>query len=298
MGVKHPNIFLTGRNGQVGWELHRELSSLGRVFAFDHRDLDISQPDCVAKKLREISPEIIVNAAAYTAVDKAEEEPELARAVNGIAPGVIAEEAAHYGAIFIHYSTDYVFDGLKEGPYHEKDSPHPLNVYGITKLEGEKNALASGGKCFILRTSWVYGARGNNFLRTIIRLAKEKDEIRVVSDQQGVPNWCGDIAKATSQMIQKMMSEEGNSSSGIYHIASQGEASWFDFAKRIAEQRGFSTKITPTLTRNYPSRASRPSNSRLDSHKIRETFGIELPYWADSLTDVIKTVKLDEQSIP
>lgn len=278
MTSRHLNILLLGKNGQVGWELHHFLSPLGRVHALDRQQLDLNQPDDIRKTVRAVSPDVIVNAAAYTAVEKAEAEPEAARAVNGTAPLILAEEALRLKALLIHYSTDYVFDGSKQDPYTEEDTPNPLNIYGATKREGEQGIISAGGRYLILRTSWVYGIRGNNFLRTMFRLAKGPEEIRVVNDQRGIPTWCGDIAQATTLLLSA-------NHSGIYHLASQGDATWYEFASKILEGR---RKVTPITTDLYPSKLRRPRNSCLSSRKIFKTFGIQLPPWELSLANVLK----------
>ena len=209
-------ILVTGANGQVGWELQRTLQTLGDVVACDRGTLDLSDPDSIRGKVREIRPDVIVNAGAYTAVDRAESEPELAMAVNGVAPGVLAEEAKQLGALLLHYSTDYVFDGTKAEPYLESDAPNPVSVYGSSKLAGEKAVEAVGGAYLIFRTSWVYGGRGKNFLLTMLRLAGEREELRVVDDQFGAPTWCRTIAEATAQVVAKL------SPAGTGRIGSRG----------------------------------------------------------------------------
>ena len=206
MSIVRRKILLTGKNGQVGWELERSLQPLGQVIAFDRSGLDLASPDSIRAVIREVKPELIVNPAAYTAVDKAESEPDLAMAVNGVAPGIIAEEAKRLGAALIHYSTDYVFDGTKAEPYTEDDVPKPINVYGKTKLAGEQAVQAIGVPHLIFRTSWVYGMRGKNFLLTILRMAKEKDELRIVDDQFGAPTWSRMIAETTAQVLAQFYS--------------------------------------------------------------------------------------------
>jgi dTDP-4-dehydrorhamnose reductase len=282
------NILVTGKNGQVGWELRRALLPLGRIHAFGHRELDLADADAVRRRLDESRPDVIVNAAAYTAVDKAEGDPELAHAVNAAAPGLLAEEAAKRGALLIHYSTDYVFDGAKAAPYVEADPTHPLGAYGRSKLAGELAVQAAGADHLIFRTSWVYAARGANFLRTILRLAAERDELRIVADQVGAPTWARLIAEATAHALKQAMAErEGDAfDSGIFHLAAAGETSWHGFAGAIlAGRSGLRVKaVTPITTAEYPLPAPRPANSRLDTGAFRTRFGLALPDWRDCLS--------------
>ncbi len=287
-------ILVTGKNGQVGWELQRTLAPLGQVIALDVEDMDLSNPDSIRNKVREIAPHIIVNPAAHTAVDKAESEPELAMAINGIAPGVFAEEAKRLDALLIHYSTDYVFDGEKSGPYTEVDKPSPQCVYGITKLAGEEAIRSVGGKHLILRTSWVYGVHVANFVKTILRLAKERDELRIVADQYGAPTWARLLAQSTAQMIVK--SEGGVSAkelSGIYHLTPSGRTNWHEYSQEIVrlarlydeELANKSLLIKPIATSEYPVPAKRPLNSSLDTSKIEAAFGLVLPSWQADLAE-------------
>ena len=282
-------ILLTGRNGQVGWELQRTLAPLGRVIALGSDQLDLADPDAVRKKVRDIAPQIIVNAAAYTNVDKAESEPELAQAVNGVAPGVLAEEAKRLDAWIVHYSTDYVFDGNKQGAYLETDEPNPQNVYGKTKLAGEGAVRAAEGKHLILRTSWVYGARGRNFMLTMLRLAKERSELRVVDDQDGAPTWCRSIAEVTAQMLAQIhapgtVRHEGGLA-GTYHLTSSGSVSWHGFAQEIFDQAN--VEPCPNLiaipSAEFPTPACRPNNSQLSNEKLNRTFGLSAGNWQDNL---------------
>ena len=287
-------ILLTGKNGQVGWELQRTLASLGNVIAVGHREMDLADPDSIRKIIRDVRPGLIVNAAAYTAVDKAESEPNLAMAVNGVAPGVMAEEARRLNAVVIHYSTDYVFDGAKEHPYAEDDAPNPLNVYGRTKLAGEQAIQAAGAPHLILRTSWVYGARGRNFLLTILRLAREKSELKIVDDQVGAPTWSRLLAEVTSQMVVQFFSplcRPGVSLadiSGIYHVTPAGSTSWHGFAAKILEGASrqaipAAPKLIPIPTAEYPLPATRPRNSCLSNEKLARTFGLAASAWEESL---------------
>lgn len=287
------NILLTGINGQVGWELRRTLCPLGRVVAVDRKELDLADPDAIHAKVRALSPKLIVNPAAYTAVDRAEHEPDQARAINAIAPGVLAEAAKGCGAILVHYSTDYVFDGSKVGPYVEDDAPNPLNVYGATKLEGEEAIRASGARHLILRTSWVYGTRGHNFLLTMQRLMRERAELKIVDDQVGAPTWSRLIAEATALILAQCLSPARGADRpepwGTYHLTCAGETSWFGFAKAIAELGGYSTRLKPISTADYPTPARRPANSRLDNSKLARTFGIRLPHWREALDLCLQT---------
>ncbi|MBZ0094024.1 MAG: dTDP-4-dehydrorhamnose reductase [Sulfuricella sp.] len=295
-------ILLVGKNGQVGWELQRTLAPLGDVVAVDRQGMDLANPDSIRGAIRTIRPDLIVNAAAYTAVDKAESEPDLAMAINGIAPGIMAEEAKRLGAAMVHYSTDYVFDGTKTSPYTEEDAPNPLSVYGKTKLAGERAIQEAGIPHLIFRTSWVYGARGRNFLLTILRLAKERDELKIVADQIGAPTWSRMIAEATSQILAQsilpltphpsLLTQYG----GVYNLTAAGRTSWYGFAKTILESvtpqggnpspltRRPSPNLIPITTSEYPLPAPRPSNSVLSSAKLNRTFGVALPTWSDSLT--------------
>lgn len=281
------NILLTGVKGQVGWELRRTLAPLGRVTAVDRAELDLADPDAIRAKVQAISPKLIVNPAAYTAVDRAEGEAEQARAINAIAPAVLAEAAKDCGAILVHYSTDYVFDGAKPGPYLEDDAPHPLNVYGATKLAGEQAIRASGVRHLILRTSWVYGMRGQNFLLTMQRLMRERAELKIVDDQIGAPTWSRQIAEATALILAQCLSPARGADRpepwGTYHLTCGGETSWFGFAQAIAELGGFSTRLLPIPSSDYPTPARRPANSRLDNGKLERTFGIRLPDWREAL---------------
>jgi len=277
-------ILLTGIGGQVGWELQRTLQPLGEVVACDRQTLDLADPDRLRAVLREISPGLIINPAAYTAVDQAESEPELAQAINGTAPGILAEEAKRLDALLVHYSTDYVFDGAKPAPYAEDDPTAPLGAYGRSKLAGEKAIRASGCRHLIFRTCWVYGARGRNFLRTMLRLARERDELRVVDDQHGAPTWSRMIAEITGQALARLDGQHG-----IYHLAASGETTWHGFAARIvaiANQHGLLDKSPPVrriVSADFPTPARRPANSRLDCDRLRNDFRLHLPDWETQL---------------
>jgi len=282
-------ILLMGRNGQVGWELQRTLTTLGEVIALDRHDMDLADPDSIRRAVREHKPNLIVNAAAYTAVDKAEEEPDIAMAINGIAPGILAEEAKRLGAAVIHYSTDYVFDGSKNTPYTEEDAPNPLNVYGKTKLAGEQAIQAVGTPHLIFRTSWVYGARGKNFLLTVLRLARERNDLKIVDDQVGAPTWSRMIAEATAQIFVQFYSRLTFHPSlltdigGIYHMTAGGQTSWFGFAEAILNHVSGSVApvphLTPIVTEEYPTPAKRPRNSVMSNVKLNHQFDVKMPSW-------------------
>lgn len=284
-------ILLTGKNGQLGWELLRTLATLGEVVAFNRNKLDLGNLDLTRQLVREYKPTLIVNAAAYTAVDKAEEESTLAMTINGISPGVLAEEAMRIGAQLIHFSTDYVFDGNKKDPYSEDDVTNPLNIYGKTKLAGEQAIQAVGGAYLIFRTSWVYGMRGNNFLSKILKIAEERDSLNVVSDQIGAPTWSRMVAEATSQIISNIRCHSNAKSffeeiSGIYHLTAEGSTSWYGFAEAIfAERTGWENapRLIPVGTDKYPSQATRPQNSLLSNEKLYQRFDIRLPMWLSCL---------------
>lgn len=292
-------ILLTGANGQVGWELQRSLAPFGRIVATDLEQLDLSQPDAIRQFVRTCQPDIIVNPAAYTAVDKAESESELATAVNGTAAAVFAEEAKMRGAALIHYSTDYVFDGSKPSAYTEDDAPNPQSVYGKTKLAGERAVLAAGGKHIILRTSWVYGVHGANFIKTILRLAKDRSELRIVADQFGAPTGARLLANSTAQILRQwQQSDFDEGKSGLYHLTAGGRTSWHQYAEeivRLARQYDESLKqksltIHPIATHEYPLPAKRPTNSELSTDKIKREFGLSLPAWQDDLADCVREI--------
>ncbi|MHB1094388.1 dTDP-4-dehydrorhamnose reductase [Thiobacillus sp.] len=280
-------ILLTGRSGQVGWELQRTLSCLGEVVALDSGAMNLADADAVRRIVGEVAPNIIVNAAAYTAVDKAEREPELARAVNAVAPGILAEEAERLDALLVHYSTDYVFNGSGDRPWREDDSCDPLNVYGVTKLAGERAIQASGCRHLIFRTSWVYGARGSNFLLTMRRLMRERPELKIVSDQVGAPTWCRDLAEATALVLSQVAApanrlDEG-APWGVYHMTNAGETSWHGFAEAIQTLDETGARLLSIPSGDYPTPARRPLNSRLDNDKLKQTFGIGLQDWRTAL---------------
>jgi len=279
--MQRPTILVTGAAGQVGFELARLLAPHFDVVATERATLDLANPDAIVAAVRGVRPGVIVNAGAYTAVDRAEDERALAHAVNAKAPGVLAEEARRLGAVLIHYSTDYVFDGTRTSPYDEDAPTAPLNVYGMSKLEGERAIAAVGANALVFRTSWVYGTRGRNFLTTIRRLAAERDEIRIVADQRGVPNWCRELAGATTRIIAggvPAMAERA----GLYHLSSTGDASWCDFARAIVGG-GAKPRVVAITTAEYPLPAKRPAYGVLATSKFEATFGFALPDWRDAL---------------
>ncbi len=281
-------ILLTGCAGQLGRELKRSLACLGEVIACDRSQLDLARADPLRARLRSIAPTVIINAAAYTAVDKAEAEPGLADTINSLAPGILAEEARRLDALLIHYSTDYVFDGTKATAYTEDDAPAPLSAYGRSKLGGERAIAAAGGRHLIFRTSWVYGLHGANFMKTMLRLARERDELRVVGDQVGAPTWTRHLADATSLVLARKEIPDG-----LYHLAAAGETSWHGYAEAIfgeALRAGLLEDI-PVVHRiasaDFPLSAARPANSRLDCSRFRRDFGLALPDWRMGLIDCL-----------
>jgi dTDP-4-dehydrorhamnose reductase len=302
--MQNTKILVFGRIGQVGWELRHKLACLGQVTAIEYPEIDFSKPDSIRTAVRAAKPVVILNAAAYTAVDKAESDPELATAINATAPGVIAEEAKRLGSLLVHYSTDYVFDGAKQCPYVEADAPNPINVYGKTKLAGDQAIQAVGGDYLILRTSWVYGARGSNFLLTMLRLAQERPELRIVDDQIGTPTSSECIAQATANILAQLLAPSGrglDGRSGIYNLTTTGETSWFGFAKALLTESsgtfGFTVPhLIPIKTSEFPRPAKRPANSRLSCQRLEQTFGVTLPPWEDALSLVLET--LTEGSSP
>ncbi|KAF0163380.1 MAG: dTDP-4-dehydrorhamnose reductase [Rhodocyclaceae bacterium] len=285
-------ILLTGAAGQLGRELKRSLACLGDLVACDRRQLDLAQPDALRTAVRAIAPTVIVNAAAYTAVDKAEAEPAVAEAINAVAPGILAEEARRLGTLLIHYSTDYVFDGAKPAPYTEDDTPAPLSTYGRSKRAGELAIAAAGGRHLIFRTSWVYGLHGANFMKTMLRLGRRScetgDELRVVGDQFGAPTWTRHLADVTAQSLARKEVPDG-----LYHLAAAGETSWHGYAEAIFAEAlrtgllGKSPVIHRITSADYPLPAARPANSRLDCSRFRRDFGLALPDWRTGLIDCL-----------
>lgn len=283
-------ILLLGQHGQLSRELQLSLHGRVELLVLGSAQLDLAQPEQIREQVRQLRPDLIVNAAAHTAVDQAESEPELAFAINATAPGVLAEEAARLGVPLIHYSTDYVFDGSKTAPYTELDTPNPLSVYGRSKLAGERAIQAAGGAHLILRTSWVYSLHGRNFLLTMQRLLQERDSLNVVADQIGAPTWAGSIAQATSQLIEHWRVGRAGPW-GIYHLTGLGETSWFGFASAIADQLRAQGKPTAALTAipssAYPTPAERPLNSRLDCARLQHDWAIQLPEWQQALAECL-----------
>jgi len=280
--VTRPTILLTGANGQVGFELQRALAPHGEVIACDRGKLDLGDRDALANAVRSIRPQLIVNAAAYTAVDRAESEAARAEAINTMAPAILAEEAKRIDAALIHFSTDYVFDGASTVPYDEQAPTHPLNVYGRTKRDGERAVAAIGGAHLIFRTSWVYGLRGGNFALTMLRLAAEGDELRVVADQYGVPNWSRDLADTVAMLVGQGVPALVERA-GMYHLSASGVTNWFDFARAIIGdvQR---PRVVPITTAEYPTPARRPAYGVLATGKFEQVFGIASPAWRDALS--------------
>ncbi|MFC5498373.1 dTDP-4-dehydrorhamnose reductase [Caenimonas terrae] len=297
-------LLLLGRNGQVGWELQRSLSVLGEVVALDRGSSnhcgDLSNLEGLARTVREVRPDVIVNAAAYTAVDRAESEPELARLVNAAAPGVLAQEARQLGALLVHYSTDYVFDGSGSRPWTETDVPAPLSVYGSTKLDGERAIAAHCERHLILRTSWVYAARGGNFIRTMLRLAQERERLTVVDDQYGAPTSAELVADVTAHAIRQLTAPAAGRAglAGIYHLAAAGETTWHGYASHLlGEARRLrpelplkATDIAPVPSEAFVTAARRPRNSRLDTAKLREAFGLALPPWKQGVDRILAEI--------
>ena len=293
-------ILLLGRNGQVGWELQRSLSVLGDVVGLDRHSEnfcgDLSQPQGIAETVRSLRPDVIVNAAAHTAVDKAESEPDLARMLNATTPGVLAREAHALGALLVHYSTDYVFDGSGTAPRGEQDAVAPLSVYGQTKLEGEQMIAASGCRHLIFRTSWVYAARGGNFAKTMLRLAGEREKLTVINDQFGAPTGADLLADVTAHAIRHV--EQHPEHLGLYHCVASGETTWHAYAQFVIEtarqlQPAMALKvhtIEPVPTSAFPTPARRPHNSRLNTNKLQANFGLQLPHWQQGVTRMLQEI--------
>ena len=294
------NILLFGKGGQVGWELQRSLAVLGTVTALDHDSADhcgdFANPARVADTVRALRPDVIVNAAAHTAVDRAESEADLARTLNAITPGAIAQEAAKLGAWLVHYSTDYVFDGSGTRPWVETDTPAPLSVYGRTKLEGEQRIAESGAKHLILRTSWVYAARGGNFAKTMLRLAQERERLTVIDDQWGAPTGADLLADVTAHAIRHL--QHSPQDVGLYHCVAAGETNWNTYAKYVLAQaqkaqaaiKIVAKEVAPVPTSAFPTPAVRPHNSRLDTRKLQATFGLQLPPWQQGVARMLAEI--------
>jgi dTDP-4-dehydrorhamnose reductase len=288
-------ILLTGALGQVGTDLAPLLSQLGDVIAVDREECDLASADAVRELVASSRPDVIVNPAAYTAVNEAEKDVALARAINGTAAGILAEEARKIGAMFVHYSTDYVFNGEKQGAYVESDEPAPLNMYGASKLEGERAVAHAGGRFLVLRTSWVYGPHGKNFLLTIRKLAQEKEELKIVSDQIGAPTSSGQIARATARLVQRYAgSSEAEFPSGLYHMTAADSTSWYGFAQAIVDSMPARKlqRLLPIASSDYPTPAQRPMNSVLDNSKFERTFGFRLSDWRSATEAVIREIEL------
>lgn len=292
-------ILLLGKNGQVGWQLQRALAPLGEIVALERKDAggDLADPQGLAAAVRAAKPQVIVNAAAYTAVDKAESEPQLARLINTEAPAALAREAAASGALLVHYSTDYVFDGSGSAPWQESDATGPLNVYGATKLAGEQAIAASGCAYLTFRTSWVYAAHGDNFIKTMLRLAATRERLTVIDDQKGAPTGAELIADVTAHAISQTLQQPAKA--GLYHLTAAGEASWFDYAQyvlalaRQARPQGVKTAaggVQPIASSQYPAAARRPLNSRLDTRRLQAVFGLTLPHWQAGVARVLEEI--------
>jgi dTDP-4-dehydrorhamnose reductase len=301
-----PRILLTGKNGQIGAELAVVLPGLGEIIAPDRQQLDLSRPDDIRRAIQEVRPTLIVNAAAYTAVDQAEKEEAVAQAINADAPGWMAQEAKKIGAGLVHYSTDYVFDGSKHSPYEESDPPNPLSVYGKTKLAGEQAIRDVGLPHLIIRTAWVYGTRGRNFLLTILRLASQREELRIVDDQFGAPTWCRELARGTASVLGRLMADREGALSlpetgGVYHMTAAGLTTWHDFAVAILDEAShvpanlswltaatggrnlIAKRISPITTAQYPTLARRPAYSVLSNFRLAQRFGVQLSEWRAQL---------------
>jgi len=288
-----PRLLLIGKIGQVGWELRRTLAPMAQVTCVDFPEIDLTSGDSVRQWVRDAKPQVIINAAAYTAVDKAETEPDRAMQINGLAPGILAEEAKKAGALLVHYSTDYIFDGSKTDPYVESDPPNPLGSYGRSKLAGDNAVLAAGGSHLIFRLCWVYGARGQNFMLTMMRLARERDKLRVVSDQIGCPTWSRMIAETTTLALkQTLAAPDPAAYTGVYHLASSGVTSWHGFAEAIINLMPVAEKkcasVEAISTADYPTPTKRPAYSVLNCDKLEDTFNLRLPHWEDSLKQVVE----------
>jgi dTDP-4-dehydrorhamnose reductase len=284
---------ILGTNGQLGTELQSVFSNSGEVIALDRAACDLSNPSSIRAALQAAQPDVILNAAAYTAVDRAESESELAMRINGEAPGILAEEAKNRGALLVHYSTDYVFDGTKSTPWLEDDPVHPLNAYGATKLAGERNIQQAGGSWLIFRTSWVFSPHGHNFLRTMLRLGQEREELKIVSDQKGAPTSALALAHATRAILASRPAHSFGEASGIYHMTCAGETTWCGFAQTIfahAKAKKPWASVTGIPSSDYPTPAARPANSVLSNQKLKETFAVELPSWQAALNSALESL--------
>jgi dTDP-4-dehydrorhamnose reductase len=303
-------ILLTGKNGQIGAELAAVLPRLGELIALDRQQMDLSRPGDIRRMIQEIRPFLIVNAAAYTAVDQAEKEEAIAQAINAVAPALMAQEAKKIGAGLVHFSTDYVFDGSKQFPYEENDSPNPVNVYGKTKLAGEQAIRDAGVPHLIFRTAWVYGTRGRNFLLTVLRLASQREELTIVCDQIGAPTWCREIARGTASVLERLADHRKGAlsllgASGVYHMSAAGATTWYDFAEAILDEAShalpspswlsaamdgrtlIAKRIRPITTAEYPTPARRPAYSVLSNARLMKVFGIQLTDWRTQLHSAV-----------
>lgn len=305
-------ILIIGKHGQVSWELQRTINAIGALQCLGRPELDLANLDDVRMQIRKVEPDVLINAAAYTAVDKAELEPEAASKINAEAPRIMAEEMKRAHGLMVHYSSDFVYDGTKAVAYRESDPTFPLNAYGASKLAGDQAVTATGGAHLIFRTSWVYGTRGKNFLKTILRLADEQKPLRIVNDQRGAPTWSRDIATATTVVLAQLKKSAlkallplhtvAMESSGVYHLSAAGETTWCGFACAILEHRRNLLKrsqpsVTPIATLEDPTPARRPSNSVLNNQKLRSRFAIALPGWSESLTRVMEEIAETEPSL-
>jgi len=293
-------VLVTGAGGQVGSEVERALEGRAEVVAHTRETMDLANPAEIVARIREAAPRAIVNAAAYTAVDQAESEPEAAHSVNAVAPGLIAGEARRLGALLVHFSTDYVFDGAKRTPYVEEDETNPLGAYGLSKLQGEQAVLASGAAAIVLRTSWVYGPHGRNFLLTMLRLAQKGEPIRVVDDQRGAPTSSLALARVVASLLggagEGPLTEEtvarSMSSPGLYHATAGGETTWYGFARAIFEEKALAAPpLSPITTAQYPTPARRPAYSVLSSARLERTFGVRLPDWREGVAEVLSALR-------
>ncbi len=298
MPPSRARVLLSGANGQVGSALLHSLSEKNEIFAFDRTTLDLTNREQIRQCIREIKPDIIINAAAYTAVDQAEKEPDLAFVINGIAPGIFAKEAALIGAVLIHYSTDYIFDGSGVQPWREEDKAAPLNIYGKSKLAGEQAIKATEAAHIILRTSWVYGERGNNFVKTILQLAAEKEALNIIDDQIGAPTSAKFIADTTAQILNQITDSSIVLKSGTYHLCCNGETSWHGFASeivRLAKQNNTSLvvkEIHPIPSNAYPTPAERPKNSRMNCTRLNKVFGLQQESWQAALENTLPLITI------
>ncbi len=287
-GKEKPLVMLTGRTGQIGSEFERQLAPLVRLAALDRKQCNLEDPNQVRALMRDLRPEVVINAAGYTAVDQAEAEPDKAAAVNKESVGVLAEEASRMNALLVHYSTDYVFDGTKDAPYVESDIPNPLNVYGKTKLDGEQAIQDSGCSYLIFRTTWIYAATGKNFLRTILRLAQKERELRIVDDQHGAPTSAREVVRATLEVLAKASLPVRE----LYHMTAGGETTWYGLAQEIVSELGRrhlqTAMLKPVNSAGYPVAARRPFNSVLSNEKLKNDFCVRIPHWREGLQATLR----------